>query len=166
MSAPSYLSSFLWSQQQRGPEAFAAKFPGEWLVWEPGPWRASPRGVVATMYGSMPTPAPATPVTAPRPGDALCFLLGLATGRTLDVGRNPDSAIVINDGTVSRQHVLLEGRGSVWWVRVSPGRTATLLGQALSETGQAMAPGAVLQLGGVTLSFHDTASLLARLKNP
>ena len=158
MPAPSYLSSFLWSQQLRGPEAFAKKFPGEWLVWEPGPWKASPRGVVATMSGALPSTS-----AAPQQGDALCFLLGVANGRSLDVGRQPESAVVISDGTVSRQHVVLEGLGGVWSVRANPGRAATFMGMPMPETSALLAPGDALQLGGVTLSFHDTNTLLARL---
>src|SRR4051812_22285627 len=115
MAAPSYLASFLWSQQLRGAAVFAAKFPGEWLIWEPGAWKASPRGSVTTIMGA--AAVPAAPPAAPRQGDALCFFLGAANGRTLDVGRNPECAIVINDGTVSRQHLLLNGNQGVWIVQ-------------------------------------------------
>ena len=153
MPVPSSLSSFLSTQRRVD---FARKFPGEWLVWEPGPWKASPRGMIVTQTG--PLPSELAP-TAPRQGDALCFLLGYGAQR-LEVGREPTNDVVISDGTVSRRHLLLEGDAGLWTVRAT--RPATLQGKGV-EGVASLWPGAVLVIGGVTLSFHDTASLLARL---
>ena len=78
MAAPSYLSTFLLAHQLRGAQAFADRFAGEWLVWEPGPWQAPPRGEKSTLK------VDAT-AKAPQHGNALCFHLGPANGRTLSV---------------------------------------------------------------------------------
>jgi hypothetical protein len=156
MPVPSYLSTFLWSQQLRGAQAFATKYVGDWLVWEPGPWQAPARNTMSTLKVDA---ASATP----QQGDALCFFLGAANGRALGIGRDPTSDILLSDGTVSRQHAILSGLNGAWQVKVVPGRAATLAGLALIESERVILPGQLLQVGGVQLSFHDTSSLLRRL---
>ena len=157
MTAPSYLSTFLWTQQLRGSAAFATKFPGAWLVWEPGAWQAPAPNVRSTL-------AIDPKASAPKHGDALCFLLGLAPeGRTLKIGREPDNEVLISDGTVSRHHLLLTAHEGQWRVRAVEQRVATLSGSAVPEHDVPIGPGQVLTLGGVKLSFHDTSSLLIRL---
>lgn len=156
MPAPSYFSTFLWTQQLKGPEAFATRFPGDWLVWEPGPWQAPSRQTINTLKVD-------AGAATPKAGDALCFQLAAAEGRTLRVGREPDNEVQISDGTVSRHHVVLLHRAATWLVRAEGGRSATLSGVALGAAEVSLSPGSQLQLGGVTLSFHDTASLLRRL---
>lgn len=156
MTAPSYLSTFLWTQQLKGAEVFATKFPGNWLVWEPGPWQAPSRQTINTLKVDV-------GAATPKAGDALCFQLPAAEGRTLRVGREPDNEVQISDGTVSRHHVVLIHRAGTWLVRTEGGRAATRAGVALGASEVPLKPGEQLQLGGVTLSFHDTASLLRRL---
>jgi hypothetical protein len=156
MPAPSYLSTFLFSQQLRGAEAFAAKYVGDWLVWEPGPWQAPARNTLSTFKADVTS-------TTPQQGDALCFLIGPANGRSLRVGRDPGNDLLISDGTVSRQHVVLTGADGSWTVKATAGRKAIVGGVAIPETGLKLVPGAMLKLGGVSLSFHDCASLLRRL---
>jgi hypothetical protein len=157
MTAPSYLSTFLWTQQLRGSAAFATKFPGAWLVWEPGAWHA-------------PSPSARTTLSidpgarAPKQGDSLCFLLGAPTeGRVLRVGREPDNEVLISDGTVSRHHLVLTAQDGQWRVRAVEQRVATLAGTAIPERDVPLSAGQLLVLGGVKLSFHDTSSLLLRL---
>lgn len=156
MSAPSYLSTFLWTQQLKGADVFVARFPGHWLVWEPGPWQAPSRQTLNTLKVD-------TGAATPKAGDALCFQLADAEGSTLRVGREPDNEVQISDGTVSRHHVVLVHRAGAWLARTEGGRAAVLSGVALGAVETSLAAGAQLQLGGVTLSFHDTASLLRRL---
>lgn len=161
MPIPSYLSTFLWTQQLRGAEAFAAKYPGSWLVWEPGPWQAPSRTTLNTVHvdGGAPTP---------KAGDALCFRLGNTEGTTLKVGREGDNDVQISDGTVSRHHVVLACRGGTWFVSAEGGREAKVGVVTLTERDRPLPlqPGQVLKLGGAQLSFHDTASLLRRLSSP
>ena len=161
MPVPSYLSSFLWMQQLRGADTFAQKYPGEWLVWEPGHWQApNPRGMTLTVSFSGDAGKGAR---APA-GDSLCFHLGVATdARAVSVGREPQNELVINDGTVSREHAQLFGRGALWNVKPAGGRTLTVNGTPVPEAGLPLLPGKVVLLGGVNLSFHDSASLLRRL---
>ena len=152
----SFLSTYLLAHQLRGPQAFAETFAGEWLVWEPGPWQAPPRGGTATLK------VDATALT-PQHGNALCYHLGPATGRSLSVGRDPQNEVQITDGTVSRRHVTLSGENGTWRVLPSSGRDASLGGKPIPEAGAVLAPGSTLVLGGVALTFHDTASFMKRL---
>ena len=156
MPTPSYLSTFLWSQQLRGADTFARKYVGDWLVWEPGAWVAPTRGAVTTMKIDSTS-------RTPQHGDALCFLLGPADGRTLAIGRGEGNDVLISDATVSRQHAHLTGHAGAWQVRVADGRAATLSGASVTAPATLLQPGQVLQLGGVQLSFHDMPSLLRRL---
>lgn len=158
MATPSFLSTFLWTQQLRGADAFVARYPGAWLVWEPGPWQAPSRTTLTTLKvdgGS----------ATPKAGDALCFQLACVEGRTLKVGREPDNDVQITDGTVSRHHVVLTCQQGTWFIRVAGGRQASIGQVTLTEQDPPLRlqPGQVLKLGGAQLSFHDTASLLRRL---
>ena len=161
MPAPSYLSSFLWMQQLRGAEAFAQRFPGEWLVWEPGRWQAPAVNVRTTLTFGATGPGDAARNAAA--GDFLCFHLGVPDARSFAVGREVDNDIVINDGTVSRQHVVFAPASGRWLVRPQGGRAATISGVAVGADGAVIRPGQTLLLGGATLSFHDTSTLLKRL---
>lgn len=157
MPTPSYLSTFLWMQQLRGLEAFHARFAGAWLVWEPGPWLAPSRSTLATVGFE-------AGANKPKQGDALCFFLGPAKdGRVVQLGREPDNDVMISDGTVSRHHLVFTCVGGKWTVRVAQDRVATLEGQPIPAHDVPLTPGQVLRAGGVTLSFHETSTLLPHL---
>lgn len=157
MPVPSYLSTFLWMSQLRGLEAFHARFGGAWLVWEPGPWLAPSRATLATVGVD-------AGLNKPKQGDALCFFLGPAKeGRVIQLGREPDNDVMISDGTVSRHHLVFTSAGGRWTVRVAVDRAATLDGQPIPARDVPLAPGQVLRVGGVTLSFHETSTLLPHL---
>jgi hypothetical protein len=156
MAVPSYLSTFLWMQQLRGADVFATRFPGLWAVWEPGPWRPA-ADVKRTISFGGETGAPTAG------GDYLCFHLGAADGRVVSLGREAGNDIVVNDSTVSRQHVQFFAKANAWWVRPHAGRTATLAGEPVELTGAAVSAGQELQLGGARFTFHDPAGLIRRL---
>jgi hypothetical protein len=59
--------------------------------------------------------------------------------------------------------VVLSGTDGSWMVKATAGRKALVGGVAIAESGTKLVPGALLKLGGVSLSFHDCASLLRRL---
>lgn len=156
MPVPSYLSTFLWMQQLRGAEAFATRFPGLWAVWEPGQWRPSADVKRTISFGG-------DAASAKAAGDYLCFHLGMADGRVVSLGREAGNDLVVNDGTVSRQHVQFFAQANAWWVRPHAGRTATLAGKSVELTGAPVSPGQELVLGGARFTFHDAQSLIRRL---
>jgi hypothetical protein len=153
VATPSYLLSYLAIQAVRQGARFHERFPGVWLVWEPGSWQPPSRELVNTL-GSNPGPKP----TQPGQSDALCFQL---TQPRVYVGRAPDNDCVVGDATVSRHHVELFERGGGWWVKVADGRQAGLDGAPFTGERQ-LFTGRKLQLGNVTMTFLDAAGLLAR----
>jgi hypothetical protein len=141
---------------------FVTRFPSSWLVWEPGVWQPAAGGPAAEA-----TRITSLSAVSARPvgGDALCF--ELSSGAALKVGRAPGCDVVLNDATVSREHVWLEPvAGSAGWaVRLQPGASTTSLnGQWLSSgVPRPLSPGDSLRLGNVTLTYHDASGLAARL---
>ena len=107
----SYLISFLATRAAVLTTGFAKKYPGVWLVWEPGAWHAPDVGGPARK-----TIAGFKPATTPSGSDALCFQLQLDEGKnTVRIGRDEKSDVVINDATVSRDHLILTcATGDIW----------------------------------------------------
>lgn len=155
----SFLMSFLVREYLVAKSTFARKYPGAWLVWEPGDWKA-PRNKAAT------TEVVRSRVQEPRAGDALCFQLGSTGERRsqLTVGRDDSCQVVLNDATVSRVHLSLEGSLEEWAAAaVDPEKQVLLDGAKLQVISTPLSPGASLQLGGVSLTFLDSAALVNRV---
>jgi hypothetical protein len=156
-----YLLSFLSRQRFALKEQMAERFPHCWLTWEPGAWSVPPAGDSATT--GQPTELPAD---RPAQGDALCFeLQPRADGSPLKLGRAAGSDVLVNDATVSREHILLSRSGDGWAAEVVSRARSTFLGTAPLSPGQKVALGdrQKLRIGDVVLTFHEPASLLARL---
>lgn len=161
----SLLLSLLVRQHLALKERFRARYPHPWLVWEAGAWNVPEtdrQNVAATQL-----PAPDLRDCLPA-GDALCFeLVALSEAQsTLPLGRASHNAVVINDATVSRDHLALHRAPSGQWsvealpqaspvkldgVRLQPNQPATLM------------PGARIELGDVRLTFHDSEGFFIRL---
>jgi hypothetical protein len=157
----SYLISFLATRAAVLNQTFAKKYPGVWLVWEPGQWHAPESGAV-----SRKTIAGFKPATTPANGDALCFQLQAEEGKnTIKVGRDEKSDVVINDATVSREHlVLTQGAGGVWMAMPAKDRVVKKDGTALAPmSASPLAAGNKLELGSVTMTFYDAAAFEQRV---
>jgi hypothetical protein len=140
-------------------EQFLVKHPGAWVVWEPGRWHA-PAGN-KTVAGSQ---SPQTPTQ----GDALCFQLhlGPAPG-TIRVGRDSTkSDLVVNDSTVSREHLRLVHLGDdKWTVEPTRDRVVRLDGRALPQGRPTpLKNGVALVLGSTRLTFYDPQGFRERLQ--
>ncbi len=137
--------------------AFLRRYSGSWLVWEPGTWSASNIHDVTAPKSLLENKGPASTV------DSLTF--HLQDRRALKVGRGQSCDIVINDATVSREHIALEpDDGDGWKVKVLSSRKTEIAGTA-STAGQELplTPGARIRLGDVNLTFWDTKGLAQRL---
>jgi pSer/pThr/pTyr-binding forkhead associated (FHA) protein len=157
-TVPAYLLSLLANRLTALGDAFAGQFEGHWLIWEPGQWSAggifehtkTPHGTRVT--GSM--------------GDSLSF--HLKTRQLLKLGRSSACDIVINDGTVSREHLTLEPtkNGDDWVVRVlSAGGVTSVGGVALKHDEEVpLRSGAALRVGDVALTYLDVQDLVRRLR--
>lgn len=156
----SYLISFLATRAAVLGSGFGQKYPGAWLVWEPGAWHAPELG------SARKTIAGFKPANTPSGSDALCFQLQLEAGKTVvKIGRDEKSDVVINDATVSREHLTLTpGPQDLWTVTPARDRVVKKDGVALPpEKPSPLAPGARLELGSVTLTFYDPAGFEKRV---
>ena len=136
-----------------------ARYPHPWLVWEPGNRVSapSPHGIPVT------TVVPVTSPSQPAKGDPLCFALVASAGGVVRVGRSLESNIVIDDLTVSRDHLELCVDAEGWFVRVPPQSSATTLVRKMSlQPGETMrlVDGCAIVAGGVQLTFRAQGKLL------
>ena len=131
------------------------QFPGFWLIWEPGRWHIS--GVFETTLD----------VSKEQPklkvADSLCFYLRSDT--PLKLGRSPDCDMVINDATVSREHLVLEPVGATWQLKVLSSQSTTFVDtRALNQNdSRLLQSGQLIQIGDARLTYVDTEGLGARL---
>lgn len=161
MAVSAYMLSLLGRQHQLLGSTFFERYPSDWLVWEPGPWRPS-RSILTSNAEKTQLPSG---MDDPRPQgeDALCFELKRVAGACLTVGRGTENQIVINDLTVSREQFVLELVGKSWVVR-SRGTPLTLDGQVLESDGAPLADAMVIGAGDVRMTFYSPAGFPQRLE--
>ena len=145
-------------------DEFPRRYPNAWLVWEAGAW-----SVPAPMDGSVArTHLPADELKDCLPvGDVLCFELPLQNAGSLKLGRAEGNDVVIQDATVSREHVVLSrNEAGEWKVVPAEGRSAKVGEQDVAgEVEAELRRGDRLQLGEVTLTFYDADSFVARVSD-
>ena len=159
-----YLISWLVRQQQQTGDmaGFERSHPGPWLVWEAGPWRP-------------PSPDRATRASSERrvresTGDALALLVAPRPGRELyegiRLGRGPENDLVVDDGTLSRTHLLLRKRAEGWTLEDLRSSNGTQVdGARVNGTPVPIEPGTSIEAGSVRLTFYDAKGLYLRLKH-
>ena len=164
---PAFMLSLLKRQQLMLAERFIARYPSCWLVWAPGSWKP-PHTTAESDAGKTQLPDEAHDLR-PRGSDALCFQLYLTRGAEegqFTLGRGSDRDIVVNDMTVSRDHLRLHFTKGVWSAEAvaAPGASTRLGSRALAAgEKQPLAPGSPVTVGGVTLTFYDPDGFLKRL---
>jgi hypothetical protein len=162
--ARSLLLSLLVRQHLALKEKFRARYPHSWLVWEAGVWNVPETS--EQNHGTTRLPTSDLRDCLPS-GDAMCFELALAPGRdTLSLGRASHNAFVINDATVSREHLVLHAQpDGRWTVEALAQGGPAMLGGKLLRPGEPrpLESGMQLQLGDVRLTFHDAESFHARM---
>ena len=142
---------------------FRERYPHGWLVWEVGAWNVPEVGeeLAATRV-----PVQEVSDCLPSSDDVLCFELAPSDG-PLGMGRAPENRIMVNDATVSREHLKLypEADGG-WSVELVEGAAESSAG------GESLLPGVrrpwrdqeSLQIGDVRLTYHASESFLARVQ--
>jgi hypothetical protein len=157
-----YLLSWLARKHLTTPlEAFELQLPGPWLVWEAGPWCPPPRDratLHVTSGRGRPSAGEALVLqVAPRVGGAL--LAGVR------VGRGPDNDLVIDDGTLSREHFLLRLVGGAWALEdLRSSNGSRVNGAPVNGTPASVEPGTRIEAGSVTFTFLDTRGLYQRVR--
>jgi hypothetical protein len=154
-----YLMTDMARRYFSGPELFRSQYAHPWLVWEPGKWKVG-TPLDETLQSST------LEEEALSRGDALCFALAVRTGPLLlRVGRSVDNDVVVNDATVSREHIRLsrdsEGR---WSVEAATDDTTTCRGEILKPgLSKGIVGGDQVVAGEVTLTFYDLVGFIERL---
>lgn len=159
------LLSVLIRQQLSLKDEFRRRYPHCWLVWEEGAWNVTPPGE-QSLSRTMP-PLDELQDCLPT-GDVLAFELDVSKAPALTLGRSTQNDIVIDDNTVSREHLVLTCAAPDQWSVESKGSS-----QRLSVAGKNVVPGApvplrprdVLKVGGVVLTFYDPAGFDRRLQS-
>ncbi len=161
----SVLLSVLVRQHLSLKKEFRKRYPHAWLVWEAGAWNISGDGEQNVAH----TQPPAEDLQDCLPtGDVLCFELATSSPeQTLRLGRASQNDIVINDSTVSREHMLLTRNASGDWSAELKGATqnVAVAGRPLAH-GKAVSlrQGDVLKVGEVLMTFYDPRSFELRVQ--
>jgi hypothetical protein len=161
----SVLLSVLVRQHLSLRNEFAKRYPHAWLVWEAGAWSVSGDGEQNVAH----TLPPAEDLQDCLPtGDVLCFELATAVaGQTLTLGRASQNDIVINDSTVSREHLVLTLGASGEWIAdlTSPTPQVSISGRHLVHgKPTSLRQGDVLKVGEVLMTFYDPQSFEQRIR--
>ncbi len=161
----SVLISVLVRQHLSLRSEFAKRYPNAWLVWEAGAWSVSGDGEQNVAH----TLPPAEDLQDCLPtGDVLCFELATSSpDQTLSLGRASQNDIVINDSTVSREHLVLARNSSGEWSAdiTSPTPQVSISGRHLVHgKPTSLRQGDVLKVGEVLLTFYDPQSFELRIR--
>jgi hypothetical protein len=158
MRVKSYLLSNLvklYGARELG--SFTKDHSSAWLVWEPGNWKppanstvALPKNVAAAMAG----------------GEALAFTLPTTgTPAAIQLGRS-EADIVINDGTLSRCHLIFESTAAqTWTVKDNNSRNGSTVGGTPLVGGRPveLLPDTRITAGQVALTFLAATGMFARI---
>lgn len=141
-------------------DTFSRAFPHDWILWEPGAWKAPANTTHLLATGATPAPSKA--------GEALALALEpRADGQPLKLGRGAECDAIINDGTLSQVHlVFMRSAKGQWTVRDAGSRNGTKVDNVKLEPGKpvGVANGSRLVAAQVSFTFYNSDGMLARLK--
>ncbi len=141
-------------------DTFSRAFAHDWILWEPGAWKAPANTTHLLASGATPAPAKA--------GEALALALEpRADGQPLKLGRGAECDALINDGTLSQVHlVFMRSPKGDWTVRDAGSRNGTRVDAVKLVAGQPvnLNNGSRLLAAQVSFTFYNSAGMLARLK--
>lgn len=158
----SYLVNWLAGQhEETSLENFVQDLPGPWLVWEAGPWRPPPPD-----RATMVTPGPRGRNSS---ADALAIEVSPRIGRArfegVRLGRSAENDLVVDDGTLSRAHLLLRPGDETWTLEDLRSSNGTRVdGEPVSQKPVSLESGSRIEAGSVRLTFYDARGLYLRLK--
>ena len=154
------LFSFLIRQRLFLQGRFASRYPHDWLVWEASSWRpAPPSGTQAR------TLEPERFPTGPRRDDALCFPLPMDAGKPVRLGRALENDVVLDDVSVSRRHlIIVRDAAGAWVANAPPDSGPSQLAGAPIPAALVLVSGVTVYLGDLPLTFHSSASFVARVE--
>lgn len=159
------LSAFVRSHGHLDEDAFRRAEPHPWLIWEAGPWK--PGGARTLVSFARPTPVPAPRV--PKGIEVLAFAFNVkddAPEPQVTLGRGDGCDILINDGTVSTQHLVFLRGAEGWLVQDVGSRNGSTMQGAPLKAGKPtlLRSQSRLTAGSVDFSFYEPNDMLWRLK--
>ncbi|MBL8936329.1 MAG: FHA domain-containing protein [Archangium sp.] len=157
MGVPAYMLSILHRQQLLLKEGFVTRYPLDWLVWEPGPWRPAHSVLESNLEA---TQQPAKEQQRPSGTDAICFQLKVPAQGLIRVGRATTNDLVINDLTASREQFALR-HDSGQWVLVGPHAPMFVDGERAKDV-HPLKSGSAITLGSVHLTLLSAADMQGR----
>jgi hypothetical protein len=128
MGVPAYMLSVLHRQVLLLEGGFTRRYPWDWLVWEPGPWRPARSELESNLASTL---VPTSDLRVPSAHDPICFQLAPPPSGVLRVGRATNNDIVVNDLTASRAQLTLHYTREKEW-RLEPGASVFLDDRELS----------------------------------
>ncbi|MGA9522089.1 MAG: FHA domain-containing protein [Myxococcaceae bacterium] len=142
---------------------FRDRYPHGWLVWEAGAWNVPE---VGEELGATRVPIQEVSDCLPNSDDVLCFELRPAGDSPFGLGRAPGNRVVVNDATVSREHLKLHPEDGGWSVERVEGAPGTISGGEPLVPGvrRRLRDGDELQVGDARLTYHTAESFLARVQ--
>jgi hypothetical protein len=158
----SYLVNWLAGQhQETSIEDFARDLPGPWLVWEAGPWRPPPPDRATVV-----TPGPRSRNSS---ADALAIEVSPRIGRArfegVRLGRGTENDLVVDDGTLSRAHLLFRPGDETWTLEDLRSSNGTRVdGEPVGPKAVPLQSGSRIEAGSVRMTFYDARGLYLRLK--
>ena len=162
------LSTLIFRFQSSDLKAFQAAHPYDWLLWEPGAWKAPSSSTLL-----LSEKVPDTPVAKPAGkggvtgGEALAVALAAGKDGSFTLGRGTECDAAINDGTLSQLHLVFSrDKKGQWSVRDAGSRNGTWV------DGAKLVPGTPVPLGEgtpivaaqVAFTFLTPAGMFARLQ--
>lgn len=141
---------------------FRERYPHAWLVWEAGVWNVPDIG---EEMGSTRLPSGDIVDCLPQ-SDVLCFELPMPLpDSVIKVGRAAECDVVINDATVSREHLEIGFDGERFWAKPLPeAAEVTINGVPMDRIHRTpLIAGVKLVLGAVALSYHPPEAFWARV---
>jgi hypothetical protein len=138
--------------------AFLKERPEDFVVWEAGPWRP-PAARNETMAAG-----PGTRLLSA--GESLAIaLVAKDGGAEVRLGRSAENDLVVDDGTLSRHHLLFRREAAGWTLRDAGSSNGSKLnGMRLGGEGALLRPGDRIEAGAVRLTFYDAPSMYMRLR--
>jgi len=91
----------------------------------------------------------------------------MADGSPLKLGRAAGNDVIVNDATVSREHLLLSKNKDGWIAEVTSQAKSTFFGSAPLSPGQKvlLTDRQTLKVGDVVFTFHEPASFVERVSD-
>lgn len=160
MGVPVYMLSVLHRQVLLLEGGFTRRYPWDWLVWEPGPWRPA-RSELESNLASTLVPREGE-TRAPSAHDPICFQLSPPPSGQLRVGRATNNDLVINDLTASREQLTLTYQSARWTVET--GADVRIDGAEPVDGPVSLVSNQTLVVGDVRLTFLSAQDLAQRAK--